>query len=285
MKFKDIRLRRNSDSADANTVQTKNEKMRVSFWFIALLFACVAAASGQRPPVTPTSFNSSVDPQAVKMLRRMTDYLSGLNQFRVRVRNMDEELLDSGHKVDYDMSVKLTISRPNKLRNDRLGHLVDQSFYYDGKTLTLYNPSRKVYASVPAPPTIDKAIDYARESLGITEPVTDLIYRDPFPLLMQDVNLAVVIGEEIISGVKCTHLLFSRPGVDFQVWVSIDGPPLPHKYIVTDTGTPELLSITSTMTDWNVAPNVTDAEFKFVPPAGAQRVDFLPIDGTSGTNR
>lgn len=208
-----------------------------------------------------------------------------LKQFNVRVRTMREDVLESGHRVDYEVSSNLTISRPNKLHSKRLGHLVDQDFYYDGKTLTLYNATHKVYATVPAPGTIEETIDFARESLGIEQPVADLVYSNSFPLLMQDVTLAMVVDEEVIGGVDCSHLLFSRPGVDFQVWVANGVQPLPYKYIVTDTGTPALLAIISSMSDWNVAPAVTDSEFSFVPPPGATATTFMPIDTSSGTDQ
>ena len=61
----------------------------------------------------------------------------------------------------------MIVSRPNKLHAERKGDLIDQTFYYDGKTLTLYNPSDKVYATEPAPGTIEELLDYARESLGL----------------------------------------------------------------------------------------------------------------------
>ena len=175
----------------------------------------------------------------------MTDYLGGLKQFSVLALNMREDMLVSGHRVDYEVSSKVIVSRPNKLRVERTGHLAGQIFYYDGTTLTLYNPSDKVYASMPAPATIEETLDFGRESLGLGYPISDLVYRNAFPLLMQDVTLALMIGKEVIGGVECEHVLFSRPGVDFQVWVPTSGVPLPRKYVVTDTGTPELLSITT----------------------------------------
>ena len=46
-----------------------------------------------------------------------------------------------------------------------------------------------------------------------------------------------MVGKAVIGGVKCDHLLFSRPGVDFQVRVAGSGQPLPMKYVVTDTAT------------------------------------------------
>ena len=218
-----------------------------------------------------------VDPAATRILKRMTDYLGGLQKFSVHTQNTLEDELDSGHRIDIDVSASVIVSRPNKILAERKGDLIDQVFYYNGKTLTLYNPSDKVYATVSAPGTIEETLDFARESLGLAVPVADLVYRNAFPLLMQDVNLAVVVGKAVIGGVKCDHLLFSRPGVDFQVWVAESGNPLPHKYVVTDTGTPARLSITTVMSDWNVAPTVSDARFTFVPPPGTKQITFLPL--------
>jgi hypothetical protein len=226
-----------------------------------------------------------VDPEAVKLLRRMTDYLGSLKQFSVHTQTTIEDVLDSGHRVDFDVSANMIISRPNKLRAERKGDLIDQIFSYNGKTLTLYSPADKVYATEPAPGTIEELLDFARESLGPTVPVADLVYRNAFPLLMQDVTFAAVVGKAVIGGVKCDHVLFSRPGVDFQVWVAAAGQPLACKYAVTDTGTPARLSVTTVIGDWNVAPAEADAQFTFVPPQGTKPVTFMPLETSSGSSR
>jgi len=171
----------------------------------------------------------ALDPVAVKILQTMTEYLGSLQQFSVHTQNTLEDELDSGHRIDYDISAKVIINRPNELYAERRGDLVDQIFYYDGKTLTLYNPADKVYATEPAPGTIEEMLDFTRESLGLMIPAADLIYRNAFPLLMQDVTLAMMVGKAVIGGIRCHHLLFSRPGVDFQVWVADSGHPLPYK--------------------------------------------------------
>jgi hypothetical protein len=207
----------------------------------------------------------------------MTDYLRSLKKFSVHTQTTLEDLLESGHRVDFDISANVTVSRPNKLHAERKGDLVDQVFYYDGKTLTLHNPPDKVYATEPAPGTIEELLDFARESLGLTVPVADLVYHNAFPLLIQDVNFGKVVGKAVIGGIKCDHLVFSRPGVDFQVWVADGGRPLPYKYVVTDTGTPALLSVTTVMSKWNTAPAVADSRFNFVPPRGAKRITFMPL--------
>ena len=208
---------------------------KFKFRIAAVLFALGILSLSATVSTEVRAQAPAVDPVAVQILQRMTNYLVSLQQFTVHTQTTLEDLLESGHRVDFDISANVIVSRPNKLRAERRGDLVDQVFYYDGKTLTLHNPSDKVYATEPAPGTIEELLDFARESLGLIVPVADLVYRNAFPLLMQDVNFAKVVDKAVIGGVKCDHLVFSRPGVDFQVWVAADGRPLPYKYVVTDT--------------------------------------------------
>jgi hypothetical protein len=227
----------------------------------------------------------AVDPAAVQTLKRMTDFLNGLQQFSVKTENIIEELLSSGHRVDRTLSARVAIKRPNKLIAERTGELMNQRIFYNGQTLTLYNLSQKVYATEKAPSTIEEMITFARETVGILLPAADLLYRNAFPLFMQDVTLAVVVGKGVVGGVECDHLLFSRPDVDFQIWVARGKQPWPRRYIVTETGTPALLSITTLFSDWNTAPAVDDARFSFVPPKGVKAISFSQLEKTGGSDR
>jgi len=252
-------------------MRTITHRMALLLSALALLFVTATVTYEARAQSTP------VDPAATQILQRMTDHLGHLQRFSVHTQNTLEDELDSGHRVDFEVSAAVTVSRPNKLHAERKGDLIDQSFFYDGKALTLYNSAEKVYATEPAPGTLEEMFDFARETLGLIVPVSDLVYRDAYPLLMQDVTLAKVVGKSVIEGVTCDHLLFSRPGVDFQVWVTDSGSPLPYKYIITDTGTPARLSISTVMSDWNVKPSVKDAQFTFVPPEEAKSISFMPF--------
>jgi hypothetical protein len=247
----------------------------LAFAVLTLLAAVSTDARAQAP---------AVDPAAVQKLKRMMDFLDGLQQFSVNIQSIIEELHVSGHRVDYDLSVDVTVKRPNKLRALRGGYS-NQRIYYDGKTVTVYNPKEKVYATKEAPDTIEKMITLARETLGMTLPAVDLVYRNAVPLLMQDVTLAVVVGKTVVGGVKYDHLLFSRPGVDFQVWVAEGEQPWPRRYIVTETGTPALLSIVTHLSDWNMAPAVDDAQFTFVPIEGVKAISSMPLEKIDGSAR
>jgi hypothetical protein len=247
----------------------------LKFRTIVTLLALVMFAVSAFVSTEARAQAAAVDPAATEILKRMTDYLGSLKQFSVQTQNTLEDVLDTGHRIDLDVSASVTLSRPNKLRSERKGDLVDQVFFYDGKNLTLYNPSDNVYATEPAPATFKEMFKHLHESLGFGMPISDLVYPDAFPLLMQNVTFATVIGKSYINGVKCDHLLFSRPGVDFQVWVSDGNRPLPHKYVVTDTAIAGLMGFVTIMSDWNVEPAIENVQFTFVPPKGAQEIIFL----------
>jgi len=225
----------------------------------------------------------AVDPAAVQKMKRMSDFLEAQQQFSVETQSIVEEIGFSGHRVDYDLTANVVVKRPNKLSAVRTGELMNEHLFYDGKTLTLYRPADKTYASATAPDTIERMIDFARETVGILLPAADLVYRGAYPLMMQDVSLAAVVGKATIGGVSCDHLLFSRPGVDFQVWIAEGDKPWPCKYVVTETDTPTKLSITTFLSGWNFSPVVQDAKFTFVPPKDARAIP-LPHEAAAKTN-
>jgi len=233
-----------------------------------------AAESGSETP--------AVDPAAVQILQKMTAYVRELKSFSVHTQTTLEDVLDSGQRVDMDVAAEVIVSRPDRVRAQRVGGSFNQAFYYDGTTLTLVNPGDGVYATQPAPNTIEGMLDFAREELGLTIPIADLVYRNAYAILMQGVESAFVLDPVSIGDMTCDHLVFSRPDVDFQVWVATGDRPLPCKYAVTDINAPELLTTVTVTSDWNLVPAVNAAEFEFTPPDGTVSVPFLPADNGSG---
>jgi len=242
---------------------------------ILLTLAVVTA-----PLTIPTvrAHSPGVDPAAIEILVRMTGFISNLQQFTVHTDNTLEDFLDSGQKIDFSIAARVAVRRPDKIHAERLGDLLSQNFYYDGETLTLHNPSDGVYSTLPAPPTIEEVLDFTRESLGIIIPASDLVYRNVYAIMMQDLISAVVIGKTVIEGVTCDHLAFRRPGMDFQIWVAEGDQPLPCKYAITDTSTPAYVRTITVMSEWDLAPGLSDASFEFHPPEGSQPITFMLLE-------
>jgi len=224
----------------------------------------------------PVALNSlEINKEAVNTLKRGLDYLSGLKQFNVTTQNTFEDVFNNSYRIDFETSADLTVSRPNKLRVERYGLEMHQLFFFDGNEFTLHNPYDKVYASEPLAGNIEDMFHLVRDTYGLSAPSADLIYSNSFSLLIQNVEAAEVIGKEMIGDVMCDHLLFIRPNVSFQIWISETAPFLPYKYIVTDSSTPQLLSYSTLMTNWDLNPKISDSMFEFAPNNDTQKIVFI----------
>jgi hypothetical protein len=220
---------------------------------------------------------SGIDPQADKLLRRMSDYLAGRQQFTLKAESTLEAVLKSGQKLQYDSPATLMVSRPNKLRAHRKGDIANQEFFYDGKTLTLYNPRENLYATTAAPATIDETLDFAREKLDIVAPAAELLYKNAAEKMLKESTSGFVVGPSVIGGVKCTHLAFRGSEVDWQIWIEDGEKPLPRKFILTSTKVTGEPQFTVLIRSWDVAAKLSNQEFSFTPPKGAKKIEFLRL--------
>jgi hypothetical protein len=217
---------------------------------------------------------AGIAPEAQQLLKASTDFLARQQQFSADTRNTLEVVLKSGQKVEFNHTARVSAQRPNKLRAERSGDLVNQVFVYDGKTLTLHNPQDKSYAQVAAPDTLEAMLEFARTKLDIVAPAGDLLNKNAYDILMDGVTDGFVVGKAVIEGVRCDHLAFRAPKVDLQIWIQEGAQPLPRKFIITTRDLPNAPQFAVTMTKWNLKPTFGAQTFTFTPPAGATKVDF-----------
>ncbi len=238
----------------------------------AALAALIVAA-----PLTATAQPAGIDAHATKLLKASTDFLASQNQFSLDTRSTLEVVLVSGQKIMFNHTAQQSVQRPNKLRADRTGDLVRQSFYYDGKSLTLFNRDEKYYATVAAPARLEDMLDFARGDLDIVAPAGDLVYGNAYDILMTDVTQGFVVGKGIVEGVRCDHLAFRAPHVDWQIWIQEGSQPLPRKLVITTRDIVNAPQFSVVVTRWNLQPKFTAQTFSFAPPKDAKKVEFLPL--------
>jgi len=218
---------------------------------------------------------AGIAPEAQQLLKASTDFLASQKQFSVETRNTLEVVLKSGQKIEFNHTARMSAQRPNKLRAERTGDLVDQVFYYDGKSLTLHNPKDKAYAQVAAPDTLEAMLEFARTKLDIVAPAGDLLNKNAYDILMDGVTDGFVVGKAVIEGALCDHLAFRAPQVDLQIWIQEGAQPLPRRFIITTRDLPNAPQFAVTVTQWNLKPTFGAQTFTFTPPAGAKKIDFL----------
>jgi hypothetical protein len=244
---------------------------------ISIVGLMVAVGAGWPQPVhaQPTG----IQPEAEKLLRRMSDYLATMQKFTVRTENTIEAVLTSGQKLQFAGPAAASVWRPNRLRADRKGDILNQEFFYDGKNVTLYNPKENLYATTAAPPTLDAMLDFAREKLDVIAPGTEFLYSNAAERMLKETNSGFVVGPSIVAGVKTTHLAFRGAEVDWQIWIEDGNKPLPRKFILTSKKVTREPQFAISIRSWDLAPKFTDKDFTFVPPKGAKKIEFLQLTG------
>lgn len=70
--------------------------------------------------------------------------------------------------------------------------------------------------------------------------------------------------------------LFRSSTVDFQVWVAEGGQPFPLRAVLTYKPVPGKPQYHARFSHWNLSPPLTEALFRFRPPAETVKIPFLP---------
>jgi hypothetical protein len=91
------------------------------------------------------------------------------------------------------------------------------------------------------------------------------------------VTSSFVVGKSVVEGVRCDHLAFRAPHVDWQIWIQEGKEPLVRKLVITTRDVVNAPQFSVVTTKWNLKPQFTDRTFAFTAPAGAKKVEFLPL--------
>jgi len=220
----------------------------------------------------------SIDSDADKILRSMSNYLGNLPAFSAKA-DVDSEVVDlNGQKLQLSSSVAVLIERPGNLYINRLGAFADIELIFDGNTLTLNGKNKKVYLQSETPGKIDNAIRKVETVIGLDAPGADLFYSDPYPGLTSGAISGSYLGTSYVNGVECHYLAFRAAQVDWQIWVQTGDKPLPMKYIITSkwiTGAPQY---SVRFREWDTAPRFKADQFNFTVPEGARKLDSIQVN-------
>ena len=239
---------------------------------LVLLSACLLVNPGMA-----NAAERGIDKAAEERLRASMSYLAGLKTFGLKTHSTIEVVMHSGQKIQFDNSIAVTVQRPDKLLAMRRGDLVDQTFFYDGNTLTLHDAGAGYHATVKAPDTLEGMLDFARESLDIVAPAGDFIYANAFDILMEGVNSGFIVGSSFVEGVVCDHLAFSAPDTDWQIWIQQGDRPLPRRIVITSRDVMNAPQYAVHIHEWELNPDVSATDFRFEEPQGTTPIDFLVL--------
>jgi len=232
--------------------------------------SCTAVASMAQAAAT------SKEPDPLVVLRQMCDYLKSLQQFSFHSEVADDQVYLDGKKLQYGIDMETYVKRPDTVRVNAVGDLVNKQFFLNGETLTLYDRDENVYATMEVPADIEGALDKAHKDFGVRVALTDLASPVLWEHISGKIEHSLYVGESNVRGVPCHHLAFDGKEVQIQVWVDAGKKPLPLKVVFNHKGLEGSPQWTAYLSDWKTAQHLPDTLFKFTPPKGVQKIKFVP---------
>jgi hypothetical protein len=223
------------------------------------------AATQEAPPL---------EPPALDTLKRMSDVLKNAKSFTFTYRTVHEQVAQTGQIVDFFHLSKVALTRPNKLRLDVTGDVRNTILRYDGKVVTLFDPTQGFFAQLEAPATTDETLMLLMEKFQTSFPVVGFLLADPYDKMRDGLNTAVDLGVVKVDGVDCRHLLFGEDNADWQLWVEVGKRPLPRRLAIVykkAAGAPRMIA---SFSDWKLNVGVPAARFVFVKPPQATQVEM-----------
>lgn len=242
---------------------------------IALLFAIGSAVA-----MTLAGCQGvQVDERADEVLRAMGAKLAAADQFTIRAKRSIDAALIEGRDVPESAEVSISVKRPSKFAGTLVGKDAERRVYYDGKTLSMFAVKKKLYATVPAPDTIDGLMAKVEEKFGFSPPVAEFIAADPYREMLKGALVGKYLGEVDLAGKKCHHLAFKEELLDWDLWVSADDH-LPVKFVITATAIEGRPKVEMEFAEFNLDATLPDELFEFKPPHDARKIEMLTAEET-----
>ena len=249
--------------------------MVIRQWLRVTILAVVSALLVALPLQAQTDV-LAIEPYADELLQQMGETLKAAPEFMFKAETMVDAVSETDQKIQYSGTITVAVRRPDGLQADSVGDRGTRSFWYDGQTITLLDRNQNVYATAPAPNGMDAALDYAVDRFGVSTPLVDLVFSDPYAILSENIQTGKYLGLHRVAGRSCHHLAFTQQTIDWQIWLSGGTRPLPCKVVITYKNKPGSPQYAAVLTKWDFASRFTDAMFSFQPPADASQIEFMP---------
>lgn len=229
---------------------------------------------------TPTIYaqdNPKVDPDVVNRIEEMGKYLRSLKQFEVKSNFTFEIVTDDNQKFSYPGELHYKVKRPNRLFAELKSDHKNRQYYYDGTSMTIYDPKSKFYGQIAAPDTIDELMEEIESNYKIVLPLEDLFDWGTDKAPTDKIKMATYIGESKIGNYEVDQFVIRQGNIDWQLWVRKGDKPIPQKMIYTATDDQARPQFTAEL-DWNLDPKIPMKTFEFKPPKGSYKIEINPSE-------
>ena len=240
--------------------------------------AAMAQATPQgKPPPAGNAAAPALAPEADRLLKEVGAYIGSADAFVFHADVTFDHVLPSGQKLQFSAAEEVVLQRPGRLYVEWNGDLGARQFWFDGKSMTLYDPATPFYASAAVPPDIDGMLAQLIPKLGFVPPLSDFLYSDPYSKIRGSVQYGFDLGQNDVNGRNCRTLAFVEKDIDWQIWIENGPQPTPCKLVITYKNRPAQPQFTAVFKDWDFAPRIAQPVFTPELPPGTQKIPFAAV--------
>jgi len=259
--------------------------MKISKLMLTAVVGCAAVAAqpalrdaGARaaPAAASPPASSEVEPAAVQALEKMSAYLRTLQNFQITLATQRDDVDIYGQLITLSGEAKYKVRRPDGLLIDLALPSMTRQYFYDGKTVTVFDPKSGYYAKFQAPSTIGATLQLAQQKYGVTVPLQDLFTWSEGDDRAKALTSAHFIGQAQIGGQTTNQYAFRQAGIDWQIWIADGDKPAPLRVAIVASDDPAKPKFQADLV-WDTAPQFAQDTFVFTPPANARSIDIHPI--------
>ena len=244
-------------------------------WLVwAAVAAGLAACGGCSEQKGPSG---ATEPRAESALRRMGRTLGGARSFSFRSTAVMDEQIGTEQTAQLARDARIVVRRPDRIFAEGKAGDDVLDLWYQGGSLTVLDKATNTTATVSTPGRIDPMLDEVAKKYGLTIPLADFIFSDPYKTLTADVQTARYVQQCDVDGVKCDHLLFTQEMIDWQIWIETGNAAVPRKFAIDYKSLPGRPSFTATFSDWNLSAPSDEAQFTPQIPSGAKKIELVQL--------
>jgi hypothetical protein len=231
----------------------------------------VAATPVQQPAKTP----QAIEPRVQQVLNSVCTELSKPKEYSYHAEITFDSVLPSLVKLQYAAAMDATIVRPNRLTISYQSDLGAKNIWYNGKTLTIFDPAQMAYATIAVPDTIDAMLEEAANDKNLSIPLKGFDVSNPCAVIYKQVLRSKYVGINDAAGIDCDHLAFIQQDADWQVWITRGKKPLPRKVVITYKKLPTQPQWEAVLSNWRFDQEVPASLFQPKIPKGAIKTEFM----------
>jgi hypothetical protein len=235
-----------------------------------------AAPAKKKPVAAAAAPKGVVEPASVAALGKMSAYLRTLPAFEVKMAMQRDDVDIYGQLVTLNSEATYKVKSPNAFNISVVDDAKTREFYYDGKSVTVYDPKTSYYARFDALPTIRQTLDAAEAKYGVSVPLDDLFHWDQGDAQSSKLTSGHFVGSTRIAGREADQYAFRQPGVDWQIWIAKGAKPVPLRVVLVGSHDPARPQFEADLS-WDTAPQFAADTFVFTPPAGAKAIPIRTI--------